>query len=80
MGDDSEGYGLILGFDCDSEDFARGFGLGQVYAWASTGGSGQTLLPAESAEMLARIREAHPDARIDIVIDSPEWLLVTVNG
>lgn len=78
--DDSsdEEYGLVLAFDSDSEDFTRGFELGQI--WERLNRDGflvQPLAHASNAEMFLRMAEAKGLRCIAEDVND-EWVSITI--
>ncbi len=78
MDDSDEGYGLILAFDSDTEDFTRGFELGQL--WERLNRDGwlyQPLAHTSNAEMFIRCAEAKGLPFSADPIDD-EWISITI--
>ncbi len=76
--DDAQAYGLLLAFDSDSEDFTRGFEIGQLWERLNRDGFlHQPLAHASNAEMFMRMAEAKGcKFTADPVND--EWLSITI--
>jgi hypothetical protein len=73
------GYGLILPFDTDNPEFARGVEVGILWQRLETEPSLSTTIKDTNAEMVMRIAEAKA-LRFSAEPLAAGWLVVTIGG
>jgi hypothetical protein len=74
-----EGHRVLLAFDTDSEEFARGVEVGRIWTHLQIGTERTFTAHADNAEMLIRIADALSMTCQSEVLDD-EWIEVTYEG